>query len=161
MDMGRRFFHMAKKIDKRDEQIAELIFDLQRVRADFENYRKRVELEKQQAAERGEAKTALKLLPVIDTIERAIDHIPADIATHQWVQGVTGLIKQLDKALDDMGITRIPAEPGTPFDPSVHQAIQMNEDAEGDHEIVESQLQTGYALRGQPIRLAMVKVTRQ
>ncbi len=152
---------MAKKTDARDAQITELTADLQRIRADFENYRKRVEHETKQATERGEAKTALKLLPVIDTIERAIEHIPADIAGNQWVQGVAGLVKQLDKALVEMGMTRIAAEPGTPFDPSLHQAIQMNEDAEGTHEVVESQLQTGYALRGQPIRHAMVKVTRQ
>ncbi len=152
---------MSKKADKRDEQIAELTLDLQRTRADFENYRKRVEIEKQQATERGEAKTALKLLPVIDTIERAILHIPTDIAEHPWVQGVAGLIKQLDKALADMDIARIEAKPGTVFNPDHHQAVQMDEDASGETEVVSEELQAGYTLRGQPVRHAMVKVTRQ
>lgn len=151
---------MAKK-DDRQQQIIELTADLQRVRADFENYRKRVEGEKQQAMERGEAKAAMKLLPVIDTIERAIIHIPADIAEHSWVQGVAGLIKQLDKALADMDIARIPAEKGLPFDPELHQAVQMDDGAEGDRELISEELQAGYTLRGMPIRHAMVKVTRQ
>jgi molecular chaperone GrpE len=150
-----------KKLDELQQQIADLTADLQRTRADFENFRKRVDGEKQQAMERGEAKTALKLLPVIDTIERAILHIPDDIAEHSWVQGVAGLIKQLDKSLADMGIARIDAKPGTPFDPELHQAVQMDETAEGPEEVVAEELQSGYTLAGVPIRHAMVKVTRR
>lgn len=150
-----------KKSDELQQQIADLTADLQRTRADFENFRKRVDGEKQQAMERGEAKTALKLLPVIDTIERAILHIPDDIAEHSWVRGVGGLIKQLDKSLADMGVARIDAKPGTLFDPELHQAVQMDEAAEGPEEVVAEELQSGYTLAGVPIRHAMVKVTRR
>lgn len=154
---------MSKKpsVDELQQQITELTLDLQRTRADFENFRKRAEIDKQQSMERGEAKTALKMLPVIDTIERAIVHIPDDIAEHQWVQGVAGLIKQLDKALADMGIARIEAKSGTLFNPELHQAIQMDEDAVGEQEVVAEELQAGYTLQNVPIRHAMVKVTRQ
>lgn len=150
-----------KKPDTKDTQIAELTADLQRVRADFENYRKRVEVEKSQATERGEARAVLKLLPVVDTVERAIQHIPDDIIEHQWVQGVASLIKQLDKALVGMDLVRIDAKPGTTFDPELHQAVQFDEDAEGDTEVIQEELQAGYVLKGSPIRHAMVKVTRQ
>ena len=149
------------KKDDHEQKIAELTTDLQRVRADFENYRKRVEVEKKQATEQGEAKTVLKLLPVIDTIERATLQIPKDIVDHQWVQGVAGLIKQLDKALGGMDLKRIDASEGTKFDPALHQAIQFDEAAEGDEEIVAEELQAGYTLRGQPVRHAMVKVTKK
>ena len=88
-------------------------------------------------------------------------HIPGDIAEHQWVQGVAGLIKQLDKALADMGIARIEAKSGTLFNPELHQAIQMDEDAVGEQEVVAEELQAGYTLQNVPIRHAMVKVTRQ
>ena len=154
---------MSKKpsVDELQQQITELTLDLQRTRADFENFRKRAEIDKQQSMERGEAKTALKMLPVIDTIERAIVHIPDDIAEHQWVQGVASLIKQLDKALADMGIARIEAKSGTLFNPELHQAIQMDEDAVGEQEVVAEELQAGYTLQNVPIRHAMVKVTRQ
>jgi len=150
-----------KKLDEREQHIVDLTADLQRTRADFENFRKRVDGEKQQAMERGEAKTALKLLPVIDTIERAILHIPHDIAEHSWVQGVAGLIKQLDKSLADMGVARIDAKPGTLFDPELHQAVHMDEAAEGPEEVIAEELQSGYTLAGVPIRHAMVKVTRR
>ncbi len=150
-----------KKLDEREQHIVDLTADLQRTRADFENFRKRVDGEKQQAMERGEAKTALKLLPVIDTIERAILHTPHDIAEHSWVQGVAGLIKQLDKSLADMGVARIDAKPGTLFDPELHQAVHMDEAAEGPEEVIAEELQSGYTLAGVPIRHAMVKVTRR
>lgn len=148
-------------IDELQQKIVEITGDLQRTRADFENFRKRVDAEKKQSEERGEAKTALRLLPVIDTIERAVAHIPDDISSHQWVQGVAGLVKQLDKALSDIAIARIDAKPGVVFDPELHQAVQMDEESTGDQEVIAEELQAGYTLRGMPIRHAMVKVTRK
>lgn len=151
----------SKKPDEKDIKIEELTTDLQRVRADFENYRKRVEVEKKQATEMGETKTVLKLLPVIDTIERAILHIPKDIVDHQWVQGVAGLVKQLDKTLSSMDLRRIDAGQGDVFNPELHQAVQFDEESDGKEEVVAEELQAGYTLRGAPIRHAMVKVTRK
>lgn len=151
----------AKKQDEKDQAIAELTADLQRIRADFENYRKRVEQEKVQARENGQSAAVLKLLPVVDTIERAIIHIPQDISEHKWVQGVAGLVKQLDTSLAAMNLRRIEAKPGAQFDPSLHQAVQFDDEAEGDKEVIAEELQAGYTLNGTPIRHAMVKVRRQ
>lgn len=159
--MAKKSEQTVPSVEDLEQRIGELTLDLQRTRADFENFRKRVDIDRQQAMARGEAKSALKMLPVIDTIERAIVHIPEDIAEHPWVKGVAGLVKQLDKALADMGISRIEATPGTPFDPEVHQAIQMDEEAKGDQEVIAEELQAGYTLDGAPIRHAMVKVTRK
>lgn len=152
---------MTKKTDEKELKIAELTADLQRVRADFENFRKRVDIDKQQAEQRGATKTALKLLPVIDTIERAIVHIPKDIVEHKWVQGVAGLIKQLDKALEGMDIKRIDSSKGTQFNPELHQAIQMDDEAKGEKEVIAEELQAGYTMGSDVIRHAMVKVTRK
>lgn len=143
------------------QQLEELTLDLQRTRADFENYRKRVDGEKQLAKENGEKQAVLKLLPVIDTIERAIVHTPEDIAAHPWVQGVGGLIKQLDGALAAMDLKRIVADQGTVFDPELHQAVQFDDTAEGEQEVIAEELQAGYTLGGTPIRHAMVRVTRK
>lgn len=150
-----------KKPDELENQIAELTADLQRTRADFENYRKRVEIEKQQARQSGEAAAIMRLLPVIDNIERAIAHAPAELADNKWAQGIVGLVKQLEKSLESLNLKRIVATPGTAFDPEFHEAIQFDEDATGDKEIIAEELQAGYTLNGQPIRHAMVKVTRQ
>lgn len=151
----------SKKQDELEQQVAELTIDLQRTRADFENYRKRVEQEKIAAKEAGQAGAILKLLPVIDNIERAIAHQPAELADNKWVQGVTGLVKNLEKSLEALNVRRINAAPGIVFDPELHEAIQFDETAEGEHEVIAEELQAGYTLGGHPIRHAMVKVTRQ
>ncbi|MDB5176626.1 MAG: grpE [Candidatus Saccharibacteria bacterium] len=162
---------MANKPKKHDDQIeepnelevqlAEMTADLQRTRADFENYRKRVEIEKTAARSAGQSSAILKLLPVIDNIERAIAHQPAELADNAWVQSVAGLVKHLEKSLEGLNLKRIDAASGTPFDPELHEAIQFDEEAEGDHEVIAEELQAGYTLNGQPIRHAMVKVTKQ
>ena len=143
------------------EKLIETVQDLQRTRADFENFRKRHESELVSVRESGQASAILKLLPVIDNIERAISHMPADLKENTWAQGVVGLSKNLDKSLEALNLKRIEAKPGTPFNPDLHEAILMDEGAEGEHEVVESEMQAGYTLNGRPIRHAMVKVTRK
>lgn len=151
----------TKKELELDQKIDELTADLQRTRADFENYRKRSETDKISARQAGQASTILKLLPVIDNIERAINYIPEELKDNTWVQSVAGLVKNLEKSLDSLNLKRIDATPGTAFNPDLHEAIQFDEAAEGEHEIIAEELQAGYTLGGKPIRHAMVKVTRQ
>ena len=151
----------TKKTEDLEQQLGELTLDLQRTRADFENYRKRVEAEKQSAHEMGQAKSVMRLLPVIDTIERAIINVPDELQDNAWVKGVAGLNKQLDKQLKEIGLEKIDAKPGTLFNPELHQAIQFDEEAEGDKEVIAEELRAGYTLNGAVIRDAMVKVTRQ
>ena len=151
----------AKKTEDLEQQLGELTLDLQRTRADFENYRKRVEAEKQSAHQMGQAKSVMKLLPVIDTIERAIANVPEELKDNPWAKGVASLGKQLDKQLKEIGLEKINAKPGTLFNPELHQAIQFDESAEGDKEVIAEELRAGYTLDGAVIRDAMVKVTRQ
>jgi molecular chaperone GrpE len=151
---------MVKKPDEKDLKIFDLVNDLQRERANFENYRRRVDEEKQAAKKHGEVTTAAKLLPVIDDIKRAIAHLPEELNDNAWAQGVTGLAKNLDKTLETIGITRISAEPGTPFNPDRHHAVQFDE-ANGEHEVVAEELQPGYMFDGEVMRPAMVRVTRE
>ena len=150
-----------KKDDAKDLQIAELTLDLQRTRADFENYRKRVDAEKTAARESGQSSAILKLLPVIDNIERAIAYTPEDLKDNTWVQSVAGLVKHLEKSLESLNLIRIDARPGTAFDPELHEAIQFDEEATGEHEVVADEMQAGYTLNGHVIRHAMVKVTKK
>lgn len=150
-----------KKSTKQDQHIIELTADLQRTRADFENYRKRVDVEKQAARESGQASAIMKLLPVIDNIERAIAYTPADLKDNAWVQSVASLVKHLEKSLDSLQLKRIVASPGTDFDPELHEAIQFDEDASGEKEVIAEELQAGYQLNDNVIRHSMVKVTRK
>lgn len=144
-----------------EQKMGELTADLQRNRADFENYRKRAEVERALARESGQASAILKLLPVIDNIERAIAYTPTELKDNTWVQGVANLVKNLETSLDSLGLKRIDANPGTAFNPDLHEAIQFDEDATGEHEIIADEMLAGYTLSGRPIRHAMVKVTRQ
>lgn len=149
-----------KKDQEFEQKITELTDDLQRTRADFENYRKHSENERVMARESGQASAILRLLPVIDNIERAINYTPVELKDNTWVQGVAGLVKNLEKSLDSLNLKRIIATAGTAFDPEMHDAIQFDENATGDHEVIAEELQAGYTLNGVPIRHAMVKVTR-
>lgn len=153
-----------KKEIELEQQLSELTADLQRTRADFENYRKRSELDRISMYETGQASAILKLLPVIDNIERAIAHIPKELNENVWAMGVASLVKNLEKSLESMNIKRIDASPGTVFNPDLHEAIQFDE-AEGDsldsEEIIAEEIQPGYTLGNRPIRHSMVKVTRQ
>ena len=149
-----------KKQTELEQQIGELTQDLQRQRADFENYRKRVEAEKEQAKQTGKMQAVMKLLPIIDNIDRAVAHLPVELQGNAWADGVVKLSKHLDKMVGDLSLEKIAIIPGeTLFDPSLHEAIQMD-DAEGDTEVVAEELQTGWKLGDTVIRPAMVKVTR-
>ena len=150
-----------KKDAEFEQKLGELTLDLQRTRADFENYRKRADLEKIAARESGQASAILKLLPVIDNIERAIAYTPEDLKENAWVQSVANLVKHLEKSIESLNLMRIDARPGTTFDPDLHEAIQFDEEATGDKEVVAEELQGGYTLNGHVIRHAMVKVTKE
>ena len=71
----------SKKQTELEQQVGELTQDLQRTRADFENYRKRVETEKEQAKESGKNQTIVKLLSIVDSIERAVSHVPVYVSS--------------------------------------------------------------------------------
>ncbi len=147
----------SKKQTELEQQIGELTADLQRLRADFENYRKIVDVEKQAARESGQTAAIIKLLPVIDNIERAISHAPKDLQDNSWVQGIISLVKNLEQSLEALDLKRVKAEPGTEFNPELHEAVIM-EEGEGDEEVIAEELQPGYILGGTVIRPAIVKV---
>lgn len=151
---------MKKKNDELEQEVAELTLDLQRTRADFENYRKRVEVEKFMSRASGRVSAIEQLLPVIDTIERAIVHVPKELKDNLWALGIIGASKKLEKSLTDMGVKKIEATPGTPFNPELHAAVQFDE-SDGEHEVVAEELQAGYMLGDDVLRHSMVKVTRK
>ena len=143
---------------KEDEKLVELTADLQRVQADFINYRRRAEEDKVRASQAGKEQAVLALLPVLDNIERAIAHEPADIKEHQWVKGVAAIAAQLEGQLQTVGLKKIGVV-GEVFDPSKHEAVSMG-DGDGDTEVIAAVLQTGYQFDDTIIRPAMVQVER-
>ncbi len=130
----------------------ELTADLQRLRADFENYRKNVETEKARLSAAAQAATVLKLLPVLDDLDLALNHAPADLPPHAWTDGILALPKKLQTSLAALGVAKIAADPGTLFDPTRHEALS------GEGETIAEELRAGYTLNDQVIRPSLVRV---
>lgn len=140
-----------EEIAKLARQNSELIGDLQRTRADFENFRKQVELQREQAKTIAKHATISKVLPLIDDMSRAIKAHPDLLAPVQ---------KTLDKTLKALNLTPIDSNPGTVFNPEFHNAITM-EDGDGDKEVIAEELIPGYLYEGEVLRAAMVRVKHQ
>lgn len=137
-----------EEITKLARQNSELIGDLQRTRADFENFRKQVELQREQAKTIAKHATISKVLPLIDDMSRAIKAHPDLLAPVQ---------KTLDKTLKSLNLTPIDSTPGTVFNPEFHNAITM-EEGDGDKEVIAEELIPGYLYEGEVLRAAMVRV---
>lgn len=133
-----------------DQKIAELTNDLQRTRADFENYRKQVEAQKNQAMSVAKYATVVKFLPLIDDIDRAISAYPEQLSP---------LAKNLEKTLKSLDLQKINSEAGVEFNPDFHEAVSVNDEG-GDLEVVAETLRSGYLYNNEVVRPAMVKVQR-
>jgi len=125
----------------------------QRVQADFENYKKRVQREQAESSERGTALLVEQLLPVLDTFDLALSSL--DDADEKVRKGVELVYADFVSVLERAGVERIPTN-GHPFDPEVHEAV-LHEPGDGDPTVVET-MRAGYRLRGRVLRPAMVKV---
>lgn len=141
---------------KLDSQVQELTEALQRERADTINIRRRHEEQMSRLRNYAKAGVIRELLPAIDNLERALKHAPKDLENHDYVKGVSGVVKQFEKALKDIGVERVKTV-GEEFDPKYHEAVSM-EGGAGDREVVCEELQAGYKLGDEVIRHAMVKV---
>jgi molecular chaperone GrpE len=100
-----------------EQQVAELTEALQRERADATNIRRRHEEQIGGLKDMIKANVVRELLPVIDNFERALKHVPADLADNDYIKGVQGVVKQFEKTLAELGVERI-ATVDQPFDPA-------------------------------------------
>ncbi len=139
-----------KKDIKNDnsEKIVELTADLQRTRADFENFRKQVEIQKENEKKAVKFATVYKLLPLLDDLDRAF----------LSYEELKPLNKSLDKSLVELGLSRIDSSEGVEFNPDLHEAIMV--EGEGEKEVISETLRPGYYYEKEVIRPAMVKVKR-
>lgn len=143
-----------EKIEEMDAEIDDLLSRLQRLQADFVNYKKRSQREKAEMTDRGKIKLCASLLPVIDNFERALK---AEENENEFYQGVQMIYNQLLKTFADHGIEEIIAE-GKEFDPEYHEAIMKVESDEYEEGTVIDVVQKGFILDQRVIRPAMVRV---
>jgi molecular chaperone GrpE len=129
-----------------------------RVQADFDNFRRRTRLEKEDFAKYASLKLIEQLLPVVDNFERALSSSKDTKDFEALVKGLDMTFRQLDQLLAQEGLTPIEAV-GQPFNPEFHQAIMQVESEEHEEGIVVEVIQKGYLLKDKVIRPAMVKVS--
>lgn len=142
--------------DEARAQAAAYLDDLQRLKAEFENYRKRMAREQTAMLERASASVVERLLPVLDNFQLALLAADRTKDYESMVRGVELVYSELYDLLEKEGLERIDAL-NQPFDPEVHEAV-MRAEGEGDELICVDEMRPGYKIGGRVVRPAMVKV---
>lgn len=140
-----------------DAQAAEYLAGWQRTRAEFANYKKRVERELSESHQRGALDAIGKVLPMIDDFERAMQNTPAEMQDHAWVSGISMLLRKFEKLLSDFDVQTLDPV-GEVFDPSRHEALGMDDSDTVASGHVTVTLQKGYIAGDRVLRPALVRV---
>ncbi|MFH1638570.1 MAG: nucleotide exchange factor GrpE [Candidatus Woesearchaeota archaeon] len=149
---------LLKKEEAKDKQIEQdYLEQLQRLQAEFENYRRRVDKEKQEIAKYAKEELVVKLLEVMDNFERATEAMEKTESLEDFKTGVRMIFTQLHKVLEEEGLKAI-SSVDEPFNPHEHEAIGK-EDSDKDENIVIKELQRGYMLKDKVIRPSRVIVS--
>jgi molecular chaperone GrpE len=145
------------ELEQARAQAAEYLDGWQRARAEFANYKRRVETEREELRRSSTQALLLKLLPVVDDFERAFQTLPPELKDVPWVEGMRMILRKLHSILDSENVTPIEAA-GQPFDPLWHDAVMQEETTKYPDNYVMEELQRGYRLGERVLRPARVKV---
>ena len=147
-----------EKIATLEAQVAEIRDQLLRKAADFENFRKRMNQEKQGAIEYANQSLLLDIIPVIDDFERAIQAGESSTDLTGFLDGIKMIEKRLTSQLESKwGLKRFNCA-GEPFDPNIHEALMMEKSPDVSEPMVQEEFAKGYLLKDRVIRAAKVKV---
>jgi molecular chaperone GrpE len=150
---------LKQKLEEKEKEAGELKERLLYQQADFENFKKLKAKEKQEALKFGNETLVKDLLPVIDNLERAIQHGCKSEDSKAIVEGVELTLNSFLKVLEKFGVTRVDAlERG--FDPNVHEAIAQEAREDKAPGTVVTELQKGYIMDGRLLRPSMVTVAK-
>jgi molecular chaperone GrpE len=144
----------AVDVDRLQQELADLRDRSMRTLADFDNFRKRSERERQELRRYAVTEPMRDLLEVVDNLERALD---AGGSAEDLKQGVEMIARQLKDLMRRNGVEAVDAE-GQPFDPSVHEAVQRHDSEEVTEQTVAEVYQKGYRIHDRLLRPAMVSV---
>jgi len=147
-----------EKITELETQLAETRDQLLRKAADFENFRKRMNQEKQSAIDYANQSLLLDIIPVIDDLERAIQAGESSSDLTAFLEGAKMIEKRLTGQLEaKWGLKRF-ISAGEPFDPNIHEAVMMEKSPQANEAVVQEDFVKGYLLKDRVIRAAKVKV---
>ena len=135
----------------------EYLDNLQRVAAEFDNFRRRTMRERTELSQRASQGVVERLLPVLDSFDSAFTHEAQTPTEELLISGMRGTYQQLFDLLQKEGLEPIPADPGEEFDPEVHEAVSSAASGDGAP-VIAQELRRGYRLKGRVIRPALVAV---
>lgn len=147
-----------KKIKELESKIAELTSGWQRTQADFLNFKKQAANERLKLISSAGADIVEQLLPVLDHFQLAAKHLPKELETDNWAQGIKQIEKQFENILFDNGLERIESI-DQEFNPQIHEAVEEIESEKPAGTVVEEIL-SGYRYAGEVLRPAKVKVAK-
>ncbi|MFO3796670.1 MAG: nucleotide exchange factor GrpE [Anaerolineales bacterium] len=151
--------YLKQKLSEAEARAAEYLDGWQRTQAEFINFRKRLERDRQVEYLGMKAEIIKKFLPVLDDLERALQNPPQENDLQAWVQGVELIVRKMQAILTAEGVERIEAE-GQMFDPNLHEAVS-HEPVDGKESgVVIGVVQQGYRLGERVIRPALVRVAQ-
>lgn len=146
----------AKKLlAEAEAKLAEMTETAQRAAADFQNFKRRTEEEKSGLRIFANLQFLQAIFPVIDNFQRAFQHIPESLTNDEWVKGVYAIEKQFTLTLAALGLSEIPCELGSKFDPHLHEAVTQGP---GAKDTILECLEKGYLFNTMVVRPAKVKV---
>jgi molecular chaperone GrpE len=150
---------LRQELEQAKAREAEYLDGWQRARADFTNYKKRIERDQAQIYQNAASNTHKRYLVIVDDLERALKNRPQDGEGAAWAEGIELIYRKLLSTLESEGIQPMDAE-GTPFDPNLHEAIMSEESDQHESGQVIEVLQEGYMFGDKVLRPAVVRVAR-
>jgi molecular chaperone GrpE len=151
--------NLVQELHQAQEQARNFSEGWQRERADFANYKRRIERDQQMMMLNIKGEVAKKYLSVTDDLERALKNRPTDGTADAWGNGIELIYRKLQNILEAEGVKRIEAETED-FDPSRHEAISHEESPDHEGGQIIEVVQQGYTLGDRVLRPAMVRVAR-
>ncbi|HDN84275.1 nucleotide exchange factor GrpE [Candidatus Aerophobetes bacterium] len=151
---------LEKQIESSDKEAEEYLDHLKRLKAEFENYKKRMVRERQQLINWAVEDIIKEFLPVLDDLERAIESTEVSSDFSSLAQGIKMVHQQFKGILQKKGLQEIPAK-GQEFNPHLHEAIMRIESNDHPDNVVVEEMRKGYKFKDKVLRPAMVKVNRR
>jgi molecular chaperone GrpE len=148
---------LNKQVEEKDQKIADYYPSMQRLQADFENYKKRTEKDRNEYVKYAKEGLIIKIIDIYEDLERALK---SDEKGENLKEGVELIYKNLKDLLEKEGLSEIPAE-GEKFDPFKHEALMTENHEDYESGIVTEELAKGYTLNSKVIKCAMVKVCKK
>jgi molecular chaperone GrpE len=150
---------LRQELEEAKAQAAEYLDGWQRARAEFANYKKRNEQERQELSKLANVTLITRLLPIFDDFERAFQTLPSNLLSFTWIDGVVLIYRRLQAILEAEGLTLMETE-GQHFDPLLHEAVTYEESSEHEEGQIIGEVQRGYKLGDRVLRPALVRVAK-